>query len=104
MEVSSFKCLVDVLSPTTAKTIIVAQIDPKVPLPKQLVNFVMKNVAGVLLHMFQRQAAAVAKDPECKHAVKIRQNRSFYEEWLLPKIREHCDRKGWEQPTVLSLR
>ena len=87
----------------TAKSIIVAHIDPHVALPQALLNFVIKNVAGILLVLFQRQAASVAGNPQCKHALKIRENRAFYESWLLPKIITYCDSKGWAHPVVSSL-
>ena len=55
MVVRSFRSIINVLSPSTAKTVIVAHVDPKVALPQSLLNFVMRNVAGILLNMFQRQ-------------------------------------------------
>ena len=103
MEVKSFWSIVQVTSPTTAKITMVTRIDPKVALPQTLLNFVIKNVAGILLVLFQRQAASVASNPQCKHAMKIRQDRAFYESWLLPKIRHYCDSRGWARPDVSSL-
>ncbi len=47
----------------------------------------MKNVAGLMLYLFQRQAIKVSNDPECEHAQRIRSNREFYANWVLPKLR-----------------
>jgi hypothetical protein len=47
----------------------------------------MKNMAGVLLYWFQRQTLKVAKDHNCNHAQRIRQQTEFYRDWLLPKVR-----------------
>ena len=45
-----------------------------------LLNFVIKNVAGVLLSLFQRQVAYVVAHPlDCKHAIKIRWECSIIE-------------------------
>lgn len=103
MEVKSFWSIVQVTSPTTAKITMVTRIDPKVALPQTLLNFVIKKVAGILLVLFQRQAASVASNPHCKHALQIREDRAFYESWLLPKIRHYCDSRGWSWPDVSSL-
>jgi hypothetical protein len=59
----------------------------QVNLPQVLLNFVIKNLAGVILYFFQKQVMKVAANPDCAHGVRIRQNREFYEQWLLPKIR-----------------
>lgn len=43
LDVRAFKAKIDVLSPTSASTSIVANIDPKTPLPKALVNFTVSD-------------------------------------------------------------
>ena len=37
------------------------------------------------------------------HADKVRENRGFYEDWLLPKVQHYCRTKGWVAPRVSSL-
>jgi len=103
MVVKRFRSIITVLSPSTAKTIIVAHVDPKVALPQSLINFVMRNMAGILLNVFQRQVQYVAAHPRCLHADKVRENRGFYEEWLLPKVQRYCAAQGWAPPRVSSL-
>jgi hypothetical protein len=41
------------------QTIIVAKVDPKLHLPQMLLNFVIKNLAGVILYLFQCQVEKV---------------------------------------------
>lgn len=103
MTVQEFRCIVDVLTSTSAKTTIIAEVNPNTPLPQYLLNFFIKNLAGVLLYFFQKQVIKVSKDPNCTHAHRIRENTDFYRNWMLPKLRNICALKGWEQPNVLSL-
>ena len=39
---------------------IIVQVDLQIPLPQSLINFIMKNVAGVFLTLFQRQVIKVS--------------------------------------------
>lgn len=43
LDVRAFRAKIEVLSPTSASTSIVANIDPKAPLPKTLVNFTVSG-------------------------------------------------------------
>ena len=69
-------------------------------MPQGLLNFLIKNMAGILLHTFQKQVQRIARynklSPEEKKSKKqlgtsgeesINANRGFYCDWLLPKIR-----------------
>lgn len=42
MDVRAFKAKIEVLSPTSARTSIVANVDPKAPVPQMVVNFVVR--------------------------------------------------------------
>lgn len=42
MDVRAFKAKIEVLSPTSARTSIVANIDPNAPVPQSVVNFVVR--------------------------------------------------------------
>ena len=61
---------------------IVAKVDFNSPLPTQMVNFIIRHLAGVLLISMQDQAKKNASDSTCKHAERIRQNKAFYTDWL----------------------
>jgi hypothetical protein len=127
MVVKRFRSIITVLSPSTAKTIIVAHVDPKVALPQSLINFVMRNMAGILLNVFQRQVQYVAAHPRCLHADKVRENRmrraagrqglklvksrrrdpraADYDRWLLADLRTGkpvtgANRFGWPSMTL----
>ena len=103
MHVKHFNAVVQVLSPTSAKTTIIATIDPRVALPRTIVNFAIKKLAGVVLWLIQKKALAVAqaKDPtKCPHNQAIDRNTDFYAGWLLPKILDVCSLKGWSVPKV----
>jgi len=56
-----------------------------------------------LLYFFQQQVTKVRHDPDCLHAQRIRSNEDFYKGWVLPKLRNYCEFKGWDQPIVTSL-
>ena len=43
MDVKAFKAKIEVLSPTSARTSIVANVDPKAPVPQPVVNFVVRK-------------------------------------------------------------
>eukprot|EP01039_Chlorochromonas_danica_P001567 gene1567-1712_t len=103
MEVKQFRAITEVLTPTSAKTVIVADVNPRCPLPQALLNFVIKNLAGVVLYFFRKQVMKVHKDHSCEHAHRIRENKEFYSGWVLPKLRAFCTLRGWPQPVVLSL-
>ena len=68
--------------------------DPNTRLPHTIINFVMRNLAGVLLYLISRQSVKASKDHNCSHAKRIREDTAFYRDWLLPKIR-YCDYICW---------
>eukprot|EP01031_Cornospumella_fuschlensis_P027962 gene27962-33765_t len=82
-----FQAICEVLSPYTTKLTLVADIDPNSPLPSSLLSFVLKQVAGKVLHCFYRQAQKIGQYPHCAHAVRIREKTSFYADWMEPKLR-----------------
>lgn len=45
MDVKAFRAKIEVLSPTSARTSIVANVDPKAPVPQTLVNFVVRALS-----------------------------------------------------------
>lgn len=103
--IRSFQGQVDVLSPTSARTRLVANIDPNLRfVPQPLIDFAMKRMAGVLLQRLQEAAARAAEDPAANpHARRIREDATFYRQWLLPKFREYAGVRGWDLPPVAAL-
>ena len=81
-----------------AKTVILAQVDPKAPLPAILLNFIIRNIAGLLLYYFQQKVLSVSKDPNCSHNVRMIENKEFYIDWVYKKIERYCMKRGWPCP------
>jgi hypothetical protein len=102
MTIRTFQALIHIESPTDATSKLVTNIDPNLPLiPQSLIDFLMKRLCGVLLSKMQSAAKKVSKDPVTNpHAVKMREERDFYEGWLLPKFKGVCQLHGWEMPPV----
>ena len=98
IDVKEFNAVIEVISPTCAKTSIICTVDLKVMLPNFIINFVIRNLAGVLLYVIQNQANHMTKNLNCKHSKRIRENKDFYLNWLLPKLHNLCEIKGWEKP------
>ena len=96
MDIQKFQAVIDVTSPVSAKTIILAKVDPRTMLPHSIVNVVVRNLAGWMLYFFQQKAKEVAADPKSEIAQRIRANPLFYKHWLLPKLTDYCKFKSWE--------
>lgn len=101
--IHSFSGLVEVKSPVSARTRLIANLDPKIALPQALIDFAMKKMAGILLYVMQKMSKKVVKDPICSHAVRIREDREFYQDWLLPKFDEYCSLRQWDMSPVAAL-
>uniref|UniRef100_A0A7S2L8G5 START domain-containing protein n=1 Tax=Leptocylindrus danicus TaxID=163516 RepID=A0A7S2L8G5_9STRA len=100
MLLRSFQAKVDVLSPSSARTRLVANIDPKLALPQWLIDFSMKKIAGLVLVCLQSMAKKVMNNPERKHGKRIQEDSEFYRDWLLPKFEQYCHDLGWDMPNV----
>lgn len=102
-EVLELTAVVNIISPKCAKTIITTKVNLNIPaLPQRLLNFVIKKVAGVLLYVFQNETIKVAKDKHCEHNNRIRNNKYFYSEWVLPKLKDICLKNNWEEPKITA--
>lgn len=104
MTIRKFQAMIEVLSPTSAKTLIVANIDPNLSfMPQSLLDFIMKHLAGVILSKMQTAAKKVVKNPaKNEHAKKMREEEEFYKKWLMAKFQDICDARGWEMPEVAA--
>jgi hypothetical protein len=104
MEMKDIRAVFKVLTPVSAKATLIYTIDPRASIPQFLLNFAIKNLAGILLYVLQTQAAKVHTDQDCKHAIRMRESTAFYGNWLLPKFRDYCACRGWPQPTIAALK
>ena len=104
MTIKKFEALIQITSPTSAHTRIVANVDPNLSfLPQSLLEFVMKHMAGVLLAKLQGAAKKVTKHPvNNEHAKRMRAEKAFYQDWLMTKFKALCVQKQWEMPHVLA--
>lgn len=100
----TFQSLIQVESPTSARTRIIANVDPNLPfVPHSLLDFIMKKLCGVLLNKLQQAAKRISKDPiNNAHAAKMRQEELFYKSWLLPKFQAVCKLRQWTMPSISS--
>lgn len=83
--------------------IVVAKVDPKLALPQSIVNFVTKQLAGFFLVMVYQQAREIANKEDSIYRTMILENKAFYVDWVLPRIRALFDHRGWEQPVIACL-
>lgn len=104
MTIRSFQGVIDVLSPSSARTRIVTNIDPNLRfVPQSLIDYCMKKMCGILLSRLQGTARGVLKDPvHSLHARRMREDAQFYRLWLLPKFRAYCEDLGWDLPPVAA--
>lgn len=65
MDVRAFKAKIEVLSPTSARTSIVANIDPNAPVPQAVVNFVVRALS---CNTNRRRSRFVTARLSCNHA------------------------------------
>jgi hypothetical protein len=102
MTIRTFQALINIESPTVATSKLVANIDPNLPLiPQSLLDFLMKRLCGVLLCKMQAAAMKISRDPVTNHhAIKMREERDFYQKWLLPKFEGICQLRGWKMPPI----
>jgi len=103
MECKEFSAVIEINGPNSATTTIIGVIDPKVALPQIVVNYAIKKLAGLILYILLKQANYVAKHADCVHRKRIKENKAFYRDWLLPKIENLCRLKGWEIPDISHL-
>lgn len=55
VDVKSFIAVVEPVSPSSARMTIIARADPKTVLPQVIINFVIRNLAGLMLYFFQQK-------------------------------------------------
>ncbi len=104
MTIRSVAAQIDVESPTSSMTRLIANIDPNLSIiPQFLIDFVMKRVCGTILYKMKLAAQKISKNPVTNlHAIKIREERDFYKTFLLSKFEGVCKTRGWEMPTIAA--
>lgn len=97
MDIIDFKAILEPLATTSVRTTITATVNPNTILPTMVVNFIIRNLAGMFLYVFQNQVKKVLKTPfkKCPHKQRIVSNKDFYHDWILPKLKVYIESKGW---------
>jgi hypothetical protein len=100
--IRNFSAEVHVLSPTTVRTVVVANFNPNLSfIPQSLLDFVLRKICGVAFFKLQHAAKKACTSPvRNAHAKRMRQQEAFYKGWLMPKFQAYCNHLGWTMPPV----
>ncbi len=100
LNVLDFKAIMEPITPTSVKTTIIATMEPNLVLPQFLINFIIKNIAGLFLYFFTNQVKKIVNinpaGPPCQYKDKVQKNPAFYCDWIVPKLKHFMEIKGWE--------
>lgn len=104
MDIKAVRAQFTMLTATRVRARIVACVDPRMPLPMSIINFGIKNVAGVLLGVLASTARRIRSNPgKSKHFARITaDNDGFYREWLWPKCKRFYNIQGWAEDRKLA--
>lgn len=100
MEMRGFRALIEPITRTKARTCIVANMNPKCPIPKSLLNFGIKKVAGILLYLIRKEAEKIEQAQrdrtENEHLRRIESDPTQFYHWLRPLMEkwfedQRCD-------------
>lgn len=99
-----FEAKIKVLGPDHCHTYILANVDPNLAfVPQALIEFVTKKMCGFLLNKLQTAAKKIITHPVRNiHAQRMRDEKAFYQHWLLPKFKAIAADNGWSVPTIAA--
>ncbi|KAF4043409.1 StAR-related lipid-transfer domain-containing protein [Phytophthora infestans] len=111
MEIKGFRALIEPLTRMQARTCIVANIDPKCAIPKPMLNFGIKKMAGILLYLIRKEAEKIENDTKKtetsatnEHIRRITSDPSGFYTWLRPIVDKYfIDQSNKNLPEPLSL-
>ncbi|KAG7385372.1 hypothetical protein PHYPSEUDO_001586 [Phytophthora pseudosyringae] len=111
MEIKGFRALIEPLTRMQARTCIVANIDPKCAIPKPMLNFGIKKMAGILLYLIRKEAEKIELDHKKpaasaanEHIRRITSDPSGFYTWLRPIVDKFfLDQHNGNLPEPLSL-
>ena len=90
MNVRRFVACIQPITRSSLRNVIVCNVDVKAPLPAFVTNFVVRQMAGVLLYRLQRHAVRVARRAregrECEHARRIADDEHGFYAFLRARI------------------
>lgn len=95
MEMRGFRALIEPITRTKARVCIVANMDPKCPIPRSLLNFGIKKVAGLLLYLVRKEAEKIEQAQqdlsENEHLRRIQSDPTQFYSWLRPLMEKWFD-------------
>lgn len=97
LEMRGFRALIEPITRTKARVCIVANIDPKCPIPRSLLNFGIKKVAGILLYLVRKEAEKIEQAQrdgsaaENEHLQRIQHDPTQFYAWLRPLMDQWFD-------------
>lgn len=95
MEMRGFRALIEPITRTKARVCIVANMDPKCPIPRSLLNFGIKKVAGLLLYLVRKEAEKIEQAQrdlsENEHLRRIESDPTQFYSWLGPLMEKWFD-------------
>lgn len=108
MDINGLRALVEPISRTKARTSIVANIDPKCAIPKPLLNFGIKKMAGILLFLMRKEAEKIEKAQQDgasnDHLTRIQGDPTQFYAWLRPLVDRFLDDQQCDAlPAMLPL-
>ncbi|CAI5739417.1 unnamed protein product [Peronospora destructor] len=111
MEIKGFRALIEPLTRMQTRTCIVVNIDPKCAIPKPMLNFGIKKMAGVLLYLIRKEAEKIQKNNKSpaisaanEHLCRIKSDPSGFYTWLRPIVDKYfVDQRNSNLPEPLSL-
>ncbi|KAG1696240.1 hypothetical protein DVH05_018786 [Phytophthora capsici] len=110
MEIKGFRALIEPLTRMQARTCIVANIDPKCAIPKVMLNFGIKKMAGILLYLIRKEAEKIENDQKKptssaanEHIRRITNDPSGFYTWLRPIVDKYfLDQQNGKLPRPLT--
>lgn len=88
LDMRAFRVLIEPITRTKGRTCIVCNVDPKCPIPRSLLNFSIKKVAGVLLFLLRKEAEKIEKAMQdgshSDHVTRLKTDPDGFYAWLRP--------------------
>lgn len=95
MEMRGFRALIEPITRTKARVCIVANMDPKCPIPRSLLNFGVKKIAGLLLYLVRKEAEKIEQAQQDlsdnEHLRRIQSDPTQFYSWLGPLMEKWFD-------------
>lgn len=89
MIINGFRAKIEATTRQSGQVTLIANIDPKTPLPQTLINFATRKLAGMILYFLLKEADKIRKDPEKNvYAIRLREDPTGFYQWFHPRMEE----------------